>query len=96
MVNHDGGGGTALGAVVWSAGSLPKKRRIIQAVRGLAMLHGPNHIGGSQWVGVHPGGISGAGVAPWPFSVSWLVHIVASLSTLHWPAGAGDVGGTND
>ena len=32
VVNHDGFGGTAPDPMVWSAGSLPKRRRIVHAV----------------------------------------------------------------
>ena len=34
VVNHDGLGGTALDPLVWSAGALPKRRRLVHAVRG--------------------------------------------------------------
>ena len=40
VVNHDGNDGTALGAVVWSAGALPQRRRLVHAVRDLAKLLG--------------------------------------------------------
>ena len=33
MVNHDGGIGTAPDPLVWSAGALPKRRRLVHAVR---------------------------------------------------------------
>ena len=38
-VNHDGGAGTSIDPLVWSAGSAPKKRRV--AVRDRAFLPGP-------------------------------------------------------
>ena len=41
VVNHDGNEGIALDPVVWSAGALPKRRRLAHAVRDLAMLPGP-------------------------------------------------------
>ena len=34
VVNHDGGSGTAPDPLVWSAGALPKRRRLVHAVRG--------------------------------------------------------------
>ena len=34
VVNHDGLGGTAPDPLVWSAGALPKRRRLVHAVRG--------------------------------------------------------------
>ena len=41
VVNYDGNDGTAPDPVVWSAGALPKRRRLVHAVRDLAMLPGP-------------------------------------------------------
>ena len=41
VVNHDGFAGTAPDPLVWSAGSLPKRRRLVHAVRDLALLPGP-------------------------------------------------------
>ena len=38
VVNHDGSDGTAPDPTVWSAGALPKRRRLVHAVRNLAML----------------------------------------------------------
>ena len=40
VVNHDDGGGTAPNPLVWSAGSLPKRRRVIDVVRNFAFLPG--------------------------------------------------------
>ena len=45
VVNHDGGDGTSIDPMVWSAGSAPKKRRV--AVRDRAFLPGPADL----WVG---------------------------------------------
>ena len=47
VVNHDGNDGTAPDPMVLSAGALPKRRRLVHAVRDLAMLPGPPAI----WVG---------------------------------------------
>ena len=85
VANHDFGG-SAPDAVVWSAGSLSKKRRVVQAVRDLAMLPGPEHIWGSQWVG-----FVRMSVAARPFSVSLLVKSGAFFGTLHWPGRAAEV-----
>ena len=38
VVNHDEGGGTAPHPLVWSAGSLPKRRRDVDAVRNFALF----------------------------------------------------------
>ena len=48
VVNHDDGGGTAPNPLVWSNGSLPKRRRDVDAVRNFAFLPGPVGI----WVGI--------------------------------------------
>ena len=50
VVNHDGNDGTAPDLLVWSAGALPKRRRLVHAVRDLAMLPGPPGILDSEWV----------------------------------------------
>ena len=41
VVNHDGSDGTALDPLVWSPGALPKRRRLVHAVRDRAFLPGP-------------------------------------------------------
>ena len=41
VVNHYGFDGTAPDPLIWSAGSLPKRRRIVHSVRKFAMLPGP-------------------------------------------------------
>ena len=38
MVNHDGLGGTAHDPLVWSAGALRKRRRLVHAVRDRALF----------------------------------------------------------
>ena len=40
VVNHDGGSGTAPDPLVWSAGALPKRRRLVHAVRDRAFCLG--------------------------------------------------------
>ena len=41
VVNHDGLGGTAPDPLVWSAGALHKRRRLVHAVRDRAFLPAP-------------------------------------------------------
>ena len=53
MVNHDGGPGTAPDPLVWSAGALPKRRRLVHAVRDRAFLPGPPGLWDSDWVNIH-------------------------------------------
>ena len=47
VVNHDGNDGAAPDPMVQSAGALPKRRRLVHAVRDFAMLPGPPAI----WTG---------------------------------------------
>ena len=49
VVNHDGRDGTAPDPLVWSAGALPKGRRLVHAVRDRAFLPGPPGIWHSEW-----------------------------------------------
>ena len=84
VVNHDGGAGTSIDPMVWSAGSAPKKRRV--AVRDRAFLTGPADLWVSAWVGVAATPISCRDVEVWPSSVGMLVKWVAFLGSLHWPA----------
>ena len=48
VVNHLDGEGTALDNLVWSAGALPKRRRLAHAVRDRAFLPG-SHLGGLRF-----------------------------------------------
>ena len=91
-VNHDGFGGTASGPMVWSAGSLPKRRGDVHAVRDLAMLPGPPALWVGEWVASPSLAIGADDVAQWPYTPSLLVKWVAFLGTLHWPAGGVDLG----
>ena len=91
VVNHDDGGGTAPNPLVWSAGSLPKKRRDVDAVRNFAFLP-PVDIWSGDWVSSAVSCITVEDVRVWPYSVSLLVKMSAFLGTLHWPASAVDLG----
>ena len=44
--------------LVCSAGGLPKRRRVVDVVRNVALLPGPVHIGDSGWVGVPPSAVT--------------------------------------
>ena len=95
VVNHDGRDGTAPDPMVWSAGALPKRRRLVHAVRDWAFLPGPPCIWDSQWVTVPASVMRMLFIDPVP-----LVFWVAGwpfLGSLHWPAGGLDlwVGGTS-
>ena len=92
-VNHDGRGGTAPHPLVWDQGSRPKVRKLgIRVNVDLASLPGPPGFLNCEWVQVHAGHITGAGIAAWPYSVGILVRFTSFLSHLHWPTGSVDMG----
>ena len=73
VVNHDDLGGTAPHPLVWSAGALRKKRRLVVAVRDRAFLPGPPRIWHSEWFQVPATVICAGDVALWPYIlVFWL------------------------
>ena len=87
VVNHDGHDGTAPDPLLWSAGALSKRRRLVHAVRDRAFLPAP------------PGMIRNGLVFQHLLSVlrMWLIgHIplvfwssgFLFFGTLHWPARA--------
>ena len=84
VVNHDGGVGTSIDPLVWSAGSAPRRRRV--AVRDRAFLPGPPDLWVGSWVAVAATPISCRDVEVSPYSVGMLVKWVAFLHSLHWPA----------
>ena len=90
-VNHDGRDGTAPDPLVWSAGALPKRRRLVHAVRDRAFLPGPPGIWGSEWINVPASAICAEDIAQWPHTTGVLVKWVAFLGTLRWPAGGLDL-----
>ena len=54
VVNADGHPGLAPDPLVWSPGSLPKRRRILRAVRDAALLPWPAPVWESGWVEFFP------------------------------------------
>ena len=92
VVNHDGGIGTALDPLVWSTGALPKRRRLVHAVRDRAFLLGPPALWDSEWVNIPASVISAADVALWPYTPGLLVEWFSFLVSLHWPVGGSDLG----
>ena len=76
VVNHDDGSGTAPDPLVWSAGSLPTRRRVVDAVRNFAFLPGPVDIWCGDWVSFGVSGTTVEDVRVWPYSVSLLVKNV--------------------
>ena len=90
VVNYDGNDGTALDLLVWSAGALPKRCRLVHAVRDRAMLH--FLFWDSDLIGVPVSFISADDVAHWPKTTGLLVKWVAFLGYLHCPAGGRHLG----
>ena len=92
VVNHDSRDGTAPDPLVWPAGALNKRRRLVHAVRDRAFLPGPPGICDSEWVNVPPSVICAEDIAQWPYTPALLVKWVSFLGSLHWPAGGLDRG----
>ena len=90
--NHEGNDGTALDPLVWSSGALPKRRRLVHAVRDRAMLPGPPASWDSEWICMPASAISADDIAHGPYTAGLLVKWVAFLASLHWPAGGMDLG----
>ena len=72
-VYHDGFVGTGPDPLVWSVGALPKRRRLVHAVRNHAMLPGPAVIWACDWVSLPPFVITAEDVGAWPYCVGILV-----------------------
>ena len=70
----------------------PKRRRLVDVVRNVALLPGPFHISVFGWVGVLPSAVTAGGVCLWPYSVGVLVNLVTFLGSLHWPSASSDLG----
>ena len=66
VVNHDDGGGTAPNPLVWSAGSLPKRKGVIDAVRNFAFLPGPVGLWCGEWISFGVSSITVEDVRVWP------------------------------
>ena len=92
VVNHDGFGGIAPDPMVWSACSLPKRRRIVHAVRNLAVLPGPPALWLGEWVAGPSVAPDDDDIAQWPYTPGLLVKWVSFLGSLHWLVGGVDLG----
>ena len=84
VVNHNGGAGTSINPLVWSAGSAPKKRRV--AVRDRAFLPGPPDLWVGSWIAAAATPITCRDIEVWPYSAGMLVKWVSFLHSLHCPA----------
>ena len=87
VVNHDGRSGAAPDHLVWSAGALRKRRRLVHAVRDRAFLPGPPGIWSSDWFQVPVAVVCAEDIALWPYTPGLLVKWVSFLNGLHWPVG---------
>ena len=92
VVNHDEFGGAAPDPMVWSAGSLPKRTRLVHAVRDLALLPGPPALWLGEWVAGPSVTIGADDVAQWPYTPGLLVKWVSFLGSLHRPVHGEDLG----
>ena len=92
VVNHDGGDGTTPDPLVWSAGALTKRRRLVHSVRDRAFLPGPPVIWDSEWVNILASAVSAEDIAHWHKNPGLLVNWVSFSGSLHWPAGGLDLG----
>ena len=91
VVNHDDHGGTPH-PLVWSAGALQKRRRLVVAVRDRAFLPGLPRIWHSVWFQVPATVICSDDVALWPYTPGLLVKWASFLCSLHWPTEDLDLG----
>ena len=80
VVNHDGRGGTAPDPLVWSAGALHKRRRLVQAIRDRAFLPRPPGIWHSEWFQIPDAVICAEDLALWPSTPGLLVKWVSFLN----------------
>ena len=92
VVNHDGRSGTAPDPLVWSAGALHKRRRLVHAVRDRAFLPGPPGIWCSEWFQIPAAVVCAEDIGLWPYTPGLLVKWVSFLNSLHWPIGDLDLG----
>ena len=73
-------------------GSLPKRRRIADIVRDVALLPGPLRLWDSCWVSVPPVIVTAEDVCLWPYSVDILIKLVTSLGFSSLASDGGDLG----
>ena len=92
VVNHDGIDGIAPDPLVWPAGALPKRRRLVHATRDRAMLPGPPFVWDSEWVNVPASSVTADDTASWRYTTGLLDKWVAFLGSLYWPADGLDLG----
>ena len=72
VVSHEDGAGTAPDPLVWSAGALPQRRRLVHAVRDHAFLLGPAGTWDGEWIALAAVPTTADDVGTWPYSVGIL------------------------
>ena len=92
VATHEDGSGTAPDPLVWFDGALPKRRRVLHAVRDRAFLPGPVDLWEGEWISLGASPITADDVEVWPYSVGLLFKLSTFLGTLHWPAAGVDLG----
>ena len=92
VVNHDGLGGTAPNPLVWSAGALNKRRRLVFAVRDRAFFAWASWHLELEWFRVPAAVVCAEDIGLWPCTPGLLVKWVSFLNSLHWPIGDLDLG----
>ena len=76
VVDCDDSSSLARHPLVWSAGCLPKRRRIVDIVRDVALVPGTLHLLGSDWISVPPVVVTAADICLWSYSVDVLIKLV--------------------
>ena len=89
VVNHERGAGTAPDPLVWSAGALPKRRRLVRAVRDRAFLPGTAGIWDVEWIALALAPVTADDVETWPCSVGILVKWVGFFGLAALAGGQG-------
>ena len=87
VVHDDGGGGNAVHPVVWCAGSVPKRRWTVRALRDRRWLPGPVPLWASDWFVLPRAMTTVDDVRHWPSSVGLVVKFSTFLGCLHPPLG---------
>ena len=92
IVNDDGRRGTAQDPLVWCSGARVKRWKVMEGLRELAILPGPQRLWASSWHKWPDIAFSVEDVGRWPFSLGVLVHLASFLSSLFWQEGRGREG----
>ena len=92
VVNCDDSSGLAPHPLVWSAGGLPKRRRIAMLFEMLLCFQVLFKLGILVGFVFLLFAISAEDVCLWPYHVENLIKFVTFLGSLHWPSAGNDLG----